>query len=436
MKRDFNNQRIRRTLSLIVFMFVTWLAALSMSDAESARAEGTIPPWPSLELRSLVDEGVGSAVHITNAHDGSDRLFIATKNGYIRIVKDGAVLETPFLDISGSVASWSECGLLSVAFPDNYADEGYFFVYYNYDVRTHGDLIAPDDDNLPNPDDGCDTVVARFRVSDDPNVADAESEERILIYNQPFGNHNGGQIAFGPDEKLYIGLGDGGAGGDPYNLAQTTDTLLGKLLRVAVSATGPYTIPDDNPFVGQANYRPEIWASGLRNPWRFSFDDALGHLYIGDVGQNTYEEVNYQPATSAGGENYGWKVMEGFHCYPSDNQCDDSGMTLPVVEYDHEDGQSVTGGFVYRGADYPRMNGIYFYADFVNGNIWGLRREGGGWTSNLLLETGLGFSLSSFGEDERQELYIADIHNEIYRIVDTGMSPEPVETIFMPLIQR
>jgi glucose/arabinose dehydrogenase len=238
-------------------------------------------------------------------------------------------------------------------------------------------------------------------------VADPASDNILLTIPQPFANHNGGQLAFGPDGFLYIGLGDGGSGGDPQNNAQNDNSLLGKILRIDVeSGVSPYAIPPTNPFVSTAGARGEIWAIGLRNPWRFSFDRLTGDLYIADVGQSSFEEVNFQPATSPGGENYGWRIMEGSHCF-GDPACSSAGLILPVAEYDHGQGCSITGGFVYRGQAYPRIQGVYIYADFCSGRFWGLKNDNTVWRNELLLAEP--HSISSFGEDEAGNLYATDL---------------------------
>jgi glucose/arabinose dehydrogenase len=267
-----------------------------------------------------------------------------------------------------------------------------------------------------------DTVVARFHLAGAGAGAQADpaSEETLLRVDQPFANHNGGQLAFGPDGLLYIGLGDGGSGGDPQGYGQALTTLLGKILRLNVEddpGGAPYLVPPDNPWVGESGRRSEIWAYGLRNPWRFSFDRLTGDLYIADVGQDRYEEIDFQPAASAGGENYGWNLMEGTRCYPETAQdCDRTGLTLPVAVYDHDTGGcAVTGGFVYRGTVFPALRGIYIYGDFCTGRIWGLSRSKAQWSSALLLETG--FAIAAFGEDEDGELYAADYATgNLYRI--------------------
>ena len=354
--------------------------------------------WPQIALLPLVS-GVSQPVHVTNAGDGSGRIFVVEQGGRIRIIRNGVMEATPFLDIAGRVGCCGERGLLSVAFPPGYAAKGHFYVNYT--------------------DKAGNTVVARYRLTTNPDVADPVSEQVVLTVSQPYPNHNGGQLAFGPnDGYLYIGMGDGGSGGDPENRAQNPAELLGKLLRIDVEAGNPntYTIPASNPFTQTAGYRPEIWALGLRNPWRFTFDRLNGDLYIADVGQAEYEEVNYQPGASAGGQNYGWRIMEGLHCYNPAN-CNPSGLTLPVVEYSHAEGCSITGGVAYRGTQFDRMQGIYFYADYCSGKIWGLRSAAASWSSRLLLDTP--FSITTFGEDEAGEIYVADFSGgEIYRIVD------------------
>jgi glucose/arabinose dehydrogenase len=315
---------------------------------------------------------------VTHAGDGSGRLFVVEKAGRIRILKNGVLETTPFLDIRSRVLSTgSEQGLFSVAFPPDYASKGYFYV----------DYTAPGGGAAGH------TVVSRFRLTG-TDVADPNSEEVLLTIAQPYANHNGGQIAFGPDGYLYVGMGDGGSGGDPENRAQNPAELLGKLMRLNVeSGAGPYT--------------PEIWALGLRNPWRFSFDRSNGDLYLADVGQSSYEEVNYLPVGTAAGTNFGWNRKEGTHCYPpSVTSCDSTGLTDPVAEYPRSGGCSVTGGFVYRGPTYSRMLGMYFYGDYCSGRIWGLKRDDGTWTANEVADTT--YNISSFGEDEMGRLYLTD----------------------------
>jgi glucose/arabinose dehydrogenase len=331
--------------------------------------------------------GFRSPVYMTHDREAS-RLFVVEKAGRIRLIENGAVQAAPFLDIADRVRSQgSEQGLLSVAFPPDYAAGGLFYVDYT-DLNGN-------------------TVVARYRrLADNPRQADPASEQKILQVDQPAANHNGGQLQFGPDGYLYIGMGDGGGAGDQWGNAQSTGVLLGKLLRIDVGGSDTYTIPADNPFAGQAGARPEIWALGLRNPWRFSFDRASGDLYVADVGQSTYEEVDFQPAHSPGGQNYGWNRMEATHCFKPASGCDPTGTVPPVAEYEHSQGGcSITGGYVYRGSRFPQMAGVYFFADFCTGKIWGLWRDASGaWQMDFLLDSGL--SPSSFGEDAAGELYL------------------------------
>ncbi len=371
-----------------------------------ARVGGQTGGLPSISLVSTFT-GFSSPVSITHAGDGSNRLFVVEQNGRIRVIRNGAPLATPFLDISARISAGGERGLLGLAFPPGFNSKQYFYV--NYTNAARGD-----------------TVISRFRVSaTNPDVADPSSEQIIFTTEQPFANHNGGQLAFSPrDGFLYIGLGDGGSGGDPFNLAQSPSSPLGKMLRIDTETGSPatYTVPATNPFVGHTGFRPEIWALGLRNPWRFSFDRQTADLYIADVGQNAFEEVNFQAALSAGGENYGWRVMEGFHCFNPSSGCVTTGLTLPVVEYGRNLGVSVTGGFVYRGGTFPRMQGLYFYGDFGSGRIWGLRQQGSVWQNTELLDSTI--NISTFGEDEAGNLYVADYTTgTIFRITDTVTAP-------------
>lgn len=349
---------------------------------------GAVPDLAALTLSfETVAQGLESPIGIANAGDGSNRLFIIEKPGRIRVVQDGMLLDTAFLDITDRVDSDSyERGLLGLAFHPGYASNGWFFV--NYTDRSGN------------------TVVARYEVTADPNIADPASERPLLNVNQPASNHNGGHVVFGPDGYLYIGFGDGGAAGDVFANGQNTNSLLGSILRIDVDEI-PYRIPADNPYAGTDAVLDEIWAYGVRNPWRFSFDSLTGDMYMADVGQNIYEEINVQPASSPGGENYGWPIMEGFSCYDSDT-CDETGLTMPVAEYNHSQGCSVTGGYVYRGEDYPALYGVYLFGDFCTGVMWGLAPdETGGW--NLRELTTVGMQISTFGEGEDGTLYIADM---------------------------
>jgi len=364
-------------------------------------APGPVPApvgWPQISL-SRVAGGFIQPVHVAHAGDRSDRIFVVEQAGRIRILDNGVVLPSPFLDISAKLVCCGEQGLLSVAFPPGFASKGYFYVNYT-GVPVAPAVVAP-------------TVVARYRVSaGNANVADPASEEVILTIPQPFANHNGGQLAFGPDNNLYIGMGDGGSGGDPLNNGQTPGTLLGKLLRIDVeSGVQPYKIPPGNPFLLSAGYLPEIWALGLRNPWRFSFDRGTGDLYIGDVGQGNFEEIDFRPAGDPGGRNYGWNIMEGDSCYPPGTVgCNRTGLTLPVFVYDHALGCSVTGGHVYRGAAFPSLRGVYLFGDFCSGRIWGIRKNGAAW-DNALLADNTTLTITTFGEDESGNVYVVNYAN-------------------------
>lgn len=364
---------------------------------------GTTNGKPAIPQIALVKVAAGfkAPTNIANAGDGSNRIFIVEQAGVVKIIKNGSVLTAPFLDITEKVRSGGEQGLFVVVFPPG-PGPGKDHFYVNYTNRRGVG----------------DTVISRFDVNAGSDSADPNSEQQLLTITQPFPNHNGGQMAFGPDRYLYIGTGDGGSGGDPDNNAQNTGSLLGKMLRLDVESSpgAGYAVPETNPFNGISGYRPEIWALGLRNPWRFSFDRQTGDLYIADVGQGGYEEIDLQPAASKGGENYGWDKMEGRHCYNA-SSCDANGLTLPVAEYKtHADGNcSVTGGFVYRGNEFPALQGVYLYGDYCSGRIWGLRQTGGVWENKLVLDTDL--SISTFGEDEAGNMYVADhSKGDIYKI--------------------
>lgn len=388
--------------------------APTLTPPSPARPPATMAPAPALptaapsaaDLSSFsfrlepVVQGLNRPTHVIGAGDGSGRLFVVEQAGLVRIVRDGQLLPEPFLAIEPLVGSrGNEQGLLSIAFHPRFAENGMFFV--NYTNR-----------------DGA-TVVARYRVAaTNPDQADPASASILLTIDQPAANHNGGLLMFGPDGYLYIGTGDGGAAGDPWGNGQRLDTLLGKLLRIDVDGGAPYAIPADNPMLNRADARPEIWAYGLRNPWRFSFDRATGDLFIADVGQNELEEVHFQPAASPGGENYGWNIMEGDACFRA-RRCDQTGLALPVAVYAHGSpagGCSITGGYVYRGAAFPQLVGIYLYTDYCSGNLWGLRSDGAGWVSSLVGTFAI--NASSFGEDEAGELYLTDRDGGgLYRLV-------------------
>ena len=379
--------------------FVRLIAALvaliaSFGAVPATRGQDTAFDPASFDVGlELVAEGFDQPLFVTEPDDGSGRLFVVEKGGTIRILADGAVQEAPFLDITDRVGSdASEQGLLGLAFPANVAESGVFYVNYT-------DLNG-------------DTVVSRFAVGADANAADPASEEIILTQDQPYPNHNGGMLAFGPDNYLYIGFGDGGSQGDPNGNAQNLGTWLGKILRIEVDPElvpmgEPYGIPEDNPFIDDPNALPEIWTYGLRNPWRFSFDRETGDLWIADVGGGQLEEIDHVAMADAGGQNFGWNLTEGTSCYV-DAACDTTGLTLPVLEYTHEFGCSVTGGYVYRGEQFPDLTGTYLFADYCSGLLWGGGQDAAGaWVMSAPIETGL--SISSFGEDVAGEVYLTDL---------------------------
>lgn len=349
------------------------------------------PPPPSGEL-SLATETVATGftrpLYLT-APAGDDRLLVVEQTGRIRVVKNGVVLAAPFLDLSAKVSGGSEQGLLSMAFHPDYASNGLFYVDYT--------------------DDDGDTRIERYAVSADPDVADGGSAKLILTVPQPASNHNGGHILFGPDGMLYVALGDGGGAGDPFNNGQNAGTLLGSLLRLDVDGGDPYAIPSDNPFGS------EIWAVGLRNPWRIAFDAVAGTLYIADVGQASFEEVNVVDDDESG-LNYGWRIMEGSSCFGGGG-CDDAGLVLPEVEYDHGEGCSVTGGFVYRGSALPEVVGHYFYSDFCRGFLRSFRFDGENATELVEWDVGGLGSVLSFGQDSAGELYILSDNGSVVKLV-------------------
>ena len=356
------------------------------------------PSLDSIGLQLIsVASGFTRPVYLTHANDGTGRLFVVEQAGRILILKKGAINPIPFLDIVSIVGSdANEQGLLSVAFHPNYPNNGYFFVNY---TNRQGD-----------------TVIARYNASDNPDIADPNSEMILMTIGQPHANHNGGQIAFGPDGYLYIGMGDGGAANDPENRAQSLSTLLGKILRIDVDNGDPYGVPETNPFVGNEQARPEIWSYGWRNPWRFSFDVDTGDFYAADVGQNQFEEVHVELAGTEAGQNYGWRLMEGLHCFrPAECDPTSLGLALPVAEYDHDLGCSITGGYVYRGTQFPALGGIYLYGDYCSGIIWGIRYEvDGTWSKAQFLQSSE--SISSFGQDEFGEVYLVDHKGEIFLV--------------------
>lgn len=397
---------MRNKTPIIIILFAIFLLALSAaSSAQEPVTMREAAPDPGAYTLTPIVEGLARPLYITHAGDGSGRQFVVLQGGLILVIKDGELLESPFLDLSDLVSpealgsGYTERGLLGLAFHPEYAENGRFFV--NYTDRQG------------------DTVVAEYTTSEnDPDSADPNSARILLTVAQPFANHNGGHLDFGPDGYLYISLGDGGSAGDPQGNGQNPSTLLGTLLRVDVNQEGkPYAIPEDNPFAGGAEGAPEVWAWGLRNAWRISFDRATGDLYIGDVGQNEWEEINFQPADSPGGENYGWNAYEGTHVYSGEEPASD--VVMPIVEYNHNQGNSVTGGYVYRGEALPDLTGAYIYGDWGSGVTWtAYRDENGEWQNAAFLNTE--YQIASFGEDEAGELYLVGYGGTVYRFEATG----------------
>jgi glucose/arabinose dehydrogenase len=417
------NRQVLLALSTALLLFATSLPQSTAQPSDPGPSKAPFTPSGNVQGVSLeqIATGLGGVTSITNAGDG--RLFLTLREGRIVIFENGAVRPQDFLDIRGLINSNGfERGLLSVAFHPNYDQNGFFFVNY---TNVNGD-----------------TAVARYQVSSDPNRADAGSARVLLTISQPFPNHNGGQLQFGPDGYLYIGMGDGGSAFDPNCNAQKTDTLLGKILRIDVDQnvnSAPfYGIPLDNPFRGGGNPPDEVWSSGFRNPWRFSFDRQTGDLWIGDVGQNRREEIDFQPASSDGGENYGWKVMEGTLCSTTDAcptstpACNSPAFTAPVLEYDHDPHCSVTGGYVYRGSRLAQLRGSYIFGDFCSGVVWAASRQGDGFQVRTI--SGTAAQLSTFGEDAQGELYAATLSGRLLRLTGQGSNGGKAETVglFIP----
>jgi glucose/arabinose dehydrogenase len=366
--------------------------------AGSCAAGPPVTGTPNLTL-TRVASGLNQPVDLQVPPGDRARLFVLEQAGRIRIVRGGAVVGTPFLDIMSRVGSGGERGLLGLAFHPQYPQNGRFFVNYT--------------------DRGGDTHISEFRASGNADVADAGSERELLFVEQPFANHNGGGLAFGPDGMLYVALGDGGSGGDPFGNGQSLRTPLGKVLRIDVDRGGPYAVPPDNPFANRADAFREIWAYGLRNPWRITFDRATGDLYIGDVGQNQVEEIDVGVASRRGGENYGWNITEGSQCFRPASGCNTAGLTPPVTEYRHNAGCSITGGYAYRGCRMPGYAGTYFYGDFCTGLVRSFRFQNGRATDERDWTNALGsgrLSVSSFGIDAEGEVYLVHYGGEIYRI--------------------
>lgn len=375
------------SLGLLVMLLL--VTAACQSEQELLRGPSA-EPVTAIALEPIA---TGLKRPVAAAHVGGDRFFVAEKDGLVRIVTAGAVLPEPLLDLRDRIATdGSERGLLGLAVHPDFASNGLLYVVYT---------------NL----DG-DTEIVRFVVSaENPDYADPDSARLILFVEQPFGNHNGGQLLFGPDGYLYIGLGDGGAVGDPFRHAQDPGTLLGAILRLDVDEQEPYTIPPDNPFVAERGAHGEVWAIGLRNPWSFGFDRVTGDLYIGDVGQEGPEEINAQSAEQSG-VNYGWPILEGSRCYEAE-QCRSRGLQPPIFEYPHSDGCAVVGGRVYRGTQFPALTGNYFFADYCLGRIWTLRTDPVTmkWQRTLVYE--LTSPLSNFVESADGELFVLDYSDGI-----------------------
>lgn len=374
-------------MRFVILFLSLFLIACTVPKEET---EKETPPIVNSEIRfTKIADGFNQPLGITHAHDKSGRLFIIERGGTIRIIDNKSQrIEEPFLDVSDLISTdFGERGLLGLAFHPNYTSNARFFINYT-DVSG-------------------DTVIAEYRLSKDINLALGEPTQRLLSITQPYNNHNGGHIAFSPkDSYLYLGTGDGGLFDDPDDRAENLNTLLGKMLRLDINNTMPYSIPESNPYASDGSALPEIWAYGLRNPWRFSFDRETGDLYIGDVGQARFEEINFQSANSQGKENYGWDIMEGFECNEPRNSCNKEGITQPILSYGHDQGVSVTGGYVYRGNEIPWLQGKYVYGDFATGSIWVAEQTASGWSSEVLADTE--FNISSFGEDAVGELYLAD----------------------------
>ena len=383
-----------------------WKPALSLILAAAASGCGSqfenetpdLPDGPVPVALQQMASGLAFPLYLT-APAGDPRLFIVEKGGTIRIVQNGALLPTPFLDFSAKVSTGGEQGLLGLAFDPQYASTGRFVVHYT-------DLAG-------------DTRVSQLRVSPDPNVADPASELAILGVDQPFANHNGGQVLYGPDGYLYVMLGDGGSAGDPGDRGQSLADLLGSILRIQPLEGGGYAVPPDNPFVGMPDVRPEIWSYGLRNPWRVDLDPGTGDLYVADVGQGKWEEVSVSTAAAGVGRgvNFGWRMMEGPECF-NPSPCNQSGLELPVVSYDHGQGCSITGGFVYRGSAIPALQGHYFYSDFCAGFVRSFRLQDGAAADQFRWPTlAPGANIPGFGRDAAGELYILATNGIVYRIV-------------------
>jgi len=383
-------------LALTLFCLVN-CGGGSKSGTTTTTTSPLAPPQLALEL---VASGFSSPLDLEQPDDGSGKMFVVEQGGKIKILQKGSILAAPFLDISSRITTGGEMGLLGVTFHRNFATTRKLYVNY---VRTVSGQVQ--------------SVIAEYAVSaSNSNQADATSERILLTVDQigNFANHKAGQLAFGPDGFLYFGLGDGGSGGDPFGHGQSTQTLLGKLMRIDVDGTPSaglqYRIPSDNPFAGGGGL-PEIYAYGFRNPWRFSFDPA-GRLFLADVGESQFEEVNLVQK----GGNYGWNIMEASHCFNPATGCNTAGLMLPIAEYSHQEGNAIIGGYLYGGASIVSLQGTYVFGDLGSGKIWGLQQqsESSTWTRTLLATTGK--MISSFGQDQSKELYLVDLSGSIFRL--------------------
>jgi glucose/arabinose dehydrogenase len=377
----------------------TPLQTALLQPTETPKPPTASLPDPAGYQWSQIISGLHRPVDLAGPRDVPGKLFVLEQAGMIRIIQDGLLLPEPFLDIRDRVGSGgNEQGLLGIAFHPEFIKNGYFYVNYT--------------------DKQGNTVIARFSVIQDNNSnlkGDPASESILLQVNQPYANHNGGQLVFGPDGYLWIGLGDGGSQGDPNGNGQSSQTLLGKILRIDVDHGSPYVIPADNPYT-KGGGLPEIWAIGLRNPWRFSFDMLTGDLFIGDVGQNSWEEIDRLPAGYVSTPvNFGWNRREGSHPYSDQANANTIGLTEPIFDYGHDSGCSVTGGFVYRGKDLPDFQGVYLFGDYCSGLVWGaVPKDQNSWDTRILFSTG--YQIASFGEDQNGEIYLLDLNGSIYRL--------------------
>jgi glucose/arabinose dehydrogenase len=375
-----------------IFAAATLAGCVGGTDGDEAGSGLRPLALPKLSFTEVAG-GLMNPVFVTHAGDGSGRLFIAEQRGMVWVWEDGKRLEEPFLNATHLTVAQGEQGFFSIAFDPKFGENGRVYASYT-DLEGN-------------------SIVARYEIDPaDPNRLDPESAVQVLRVVQPYEDHNGGLIVFGPDGYLWMSLGDGGSIGDPHNNAQNLDRLLGKILRIDVSGEDEYEIPPDNPFAKGGRGRGEVWSYGLRNPWRFSFDRETGDLYIGDVGQHAIEEINFEPAPLKGGVNYGWSAWEGRDRYQASRTA--LKPEYPVAQYTHDEGCSVTGGSVYRGKEISGLEGIYLFGDFCTGALWGLKREGGDWALGRFNKTP--FMISSFGEDEAGELYLVDYGGTVQRI--------------------